>query len=136
MIKVENLCKSFGSLDVLKGINQTIKKGEVVSIIGSSGSGKSTFLRCLNLLEMPTSGNIFLDGKNILGKEFSKPEIRERVGMVFQQFNLFKNMTALKNIMFAPMKVRKISKQEAEKVHQEGRTQVLPSFFYFVQHCR
>lgn len=115
LIRVENLSKSYGEKEILKGISLDIYKGDVIAIIGPSGCGKSTFLRQLNLLEMPTSGNIFLDGKNILGKEFSKPEIRERVGMVFQQFNLFKNMTALKNIMFAPMKVRKISKQEAEK---------------------
>ena len=102
LIQVKNLCKSYGDKLILKGISLDIHRGDVIAIIGPSGCGKSTFLRQLNLLELPTSGDILLDGKSILAKDVSKPSIRERVGMVFQQFNLFKNMTALKNIMFAP----------------------------------
>ena len=114
LIQVKNLCKSYGDKQILKGISLEIHRGDVIAIIGPSGCGKSTFLRQLNLLEHPTSGDILLDGKSILAKGVSKPEIRERVGMVFQQFNLFKNMTALKNIMFAPMKLGLLSKADAE----------------------
>ena len=114
LIQVKNLCKSYGDKQILKGISLDIHRGDVIAIIGPSGCGKSTFLRQLNLLELPTSGDILLDGKSILAKDVSKPSIRERVGMVFQQFNLFKNMTALKNIMFAPVKLGRLSKAEAE----------------------
>ncbi len=115
MIEVKDLCKSYGDKQILKNINVKFHKGDVVAIIGPSGCGKSTFLRMLNMLEFPTSGDILLDGKSILAKDISKPTIRARVGMVFQQFNLFKNMTALKNIMFAPVKLGRMNKVEAEK---------------------
>lgn len=115
MIQVKDLCKSYGDKQILKNINIEFCKGDVVAIIGPSGCGKSTFLRLLNLLEKPTSGDILLDGKSILAKDVSKPTVRARVGMVFQQFNLFKNMTALKNIMFAPVKLGRMNKAEAEK---------------------
>lgn len=115
MIKIEHLSKSFGKLEVLKDINMEIKKGEVVAIIGPSGSGKSTLLRCINLLETPSSGAIYINDKDILGKNANVGEIRKNVGMVFQHFNLFKNMTVLKNMMYAPMTVNGLSKEDAEK---------------------
>ncbi|SHG49621.1 polar amino acid transport system ATP-binding protein [Fibrobacter sp. UWH9] len=119
MIEVKDLCKSYGEKQILKNINVEFHKGDVVAIIGPSGCGKSTFLRQLNLLEKPTSGDILLDGKSILDKKISKPTIRARVGMVFQQFNLFKNMTALENIMFAPVKLGRVTKAEGEKLANE-----------------
>ena len=115
MIHVNNLHKSIGKNDVLKGINEHIKKGEVVVVIGPSGSGKSTFLRCLNLLEEPTSGEIVFEGNSITDKKVDINKIREKMGMVFQQFNLFPHKTVLENLTIAPIKVKGISKAEAEK---------------------
>ena len=115
MIHVNNLHKSFGKNDVLKVINEHIKKGEVVVVIGPSGSGKSTFLRCLNLLEEPTSGEIVFEGNSITDKKVDINKIREKMGMVFQQFNLFPHKTVLENLTIAPIKVKGISKAEAEK---------------------
>ncbi|MBS4882569.1 MAG: amino acid ABC transporter ATP-binding protein [Peptoniphilus harei] len=115
MIKVENLTKSFGELEVLKGINQEIKDGEVVVVIGPSGSGKSTFLRCLNLLEEPTSGKIFVDDEEITTKDIDINKVREEMGMVFQSFNLFNNLNIIDNITLAPTLVKKMGKEEAEK---------------------
>lgn len=114
MIEVRNLEKSFGSLQVLRGISEIIKEQEVVCVIGPSGSGKSTFLRCLNLLEEPTGGEVFLDGEKINTPDADIDKIRERLGMVFQNFNLFPHMTVLDNITLAPVKVRKTPKAEAE----------------------
>lgn len=116
MIKVNNLNKSFGKLHVLKGIDIEISKGEVVVVIGPSGSGKSTFLRCLNLLEEPTGGEIIFEGISITDKATDINKLREKMGMVFQQFNLFPNMTVLGNITLSPLKVKKQSKEEAEKI--------------------
>ena len=113
MIDIENLRKSFGDVEVLKGINLTIKEKEVVVIIGPSGSGKSTLLRCMNYLEEPTSGEVSVDGI-VLDGEANINKVREEVGMVFQRFNLFPHMTVLDNIMLAPIKVRHITKAEAE----------------------
>ena len=115
IIKVTGLKKSFGELDVLKGIDTEIKKGEVVVVIGPSGSGKSTFLRCLNRLEEPTGGIIEFDGVNITDKKVNINKHREKMGMVFQQFNLFNNHTILKNITLAPVKLGKMKKDEANK---------------------
>jgi len=116
VIKVHELEKNFGKLNVLKNISTEIKKGEVVVVIGPSGSGKSTFLRCLNLLEAPTSGDIWIDGKKITDKSANIDEIRQNIGMVFQQFNLFSHMTVLDNIILAPMKLKNSSKEEATKM--------------------
>ena len=113
MIEIKNLKKSFGALKVLKGIDQTINDKEVLCVIGPSGGGKSTFLRCLNRLETPDSGDILLDGEKITDNNII--EIREKMGMVFQNFNLFKNMTVLGNITAAPIHVKKMSKEDAEK---------------------
>lgn len=115
MINVENLSKNFGDLKVLKNISTTINKGEIISIIGPSGSGKSTFLRCINKLEEPTEGHIYIDGMDLMDKNTDINKIRERVGMVFQHFNLFPNMTVLENITLSPIMVKKESKEEAEK---------------------
>ena len=115
MINVENLSKNFGDLKVLKNISTTINKGEVISIIGPSGSGKSTFLRCINKLEEPTEGHIYIDGMDLMDKNTDINKIRERVGMVFQHFNLFPNMTVLENLTLSPTIVKKESKEEAEK---------------------
>ena len=115
MINVENLSKNFGNLKVLKNISTTINKGEIISIIGPSGSGKSTFLRCINKLEEPTEGHIYIDGMDLMDKKTDINKIRERVGMVFQHFNLFPNMTVLENLTLSPTMVKKESKDEAEK---------------------
>jgi polar amino acid transport system ATP-binding protein len=114
MISVRNLKKSFGSVEVLKGVNLDIEEKEVVVIIGPSGSGKSTLLRCLNYLEKPTSGEITVDGMT-LGGGTDINKVRAEVGMVFQRFNLFPHMTAMENITLAPMKVRGVSRAEAEE---------------------
>ena len=115
MIEVKDLKKSFGKLDVLRGISEKIEEQEVVCVIGPSGSGKSTFLRCLNLLEEPTGGEVYLDGEriNALGVDIDK--IRERLGMVFQNFNLFPHMTVLDNVTLAPIKVKGKNRAEAEE---------------------
>ena len=115
MIDVIDLKKTFGDLEVLKGIDVTINKGDIVVVIGPSGSGKSTFLRCLNLLEEPTSGEIVFEGNSITDKKVDINKIREKMGMVFQQFNLFPHKTVLENLTIAPIKVKGISKAEAEK---------------------
>ena len=115
LIKVEDLKKSFGKIDVLKGISTEITKGEVVCIIGPSGSGKSTFLRCLNLLEETTGGHIYFDNTDITDPNVNINLHRQKMGMVFQQFNLFPHMTVLKNMTVSPIKVLGISKEDAEK---------------------
>ncbi|WP_022818827.1 amino acid ABC transporter ATP-binding protein [Fusobacterium russii] len=115
MINIKNLYKNFGNLEVLKNISTTIDKGEVVSIIGPSGSGKSTFLRCINKLEEPTSGHIFIDSMDLMDKNTDINKIRERVGMVFQHFNLFPHKTVLENLILSPIKVKQESEREARK---------------------
>ena len=119
MIHVKDLHKYFGENEVLKGVNDHIKKGEVVVVIGPSGSGKSTFLRCLNLLEEPTKGEIIFEEQNITAKNIDINKIREKMGMVFQQFNLFPHKTVLENITIAPINVKNKSKAEAEKKAKE-----------------
>lgn len=113
IIEVKNLHKRFGANEVLRGINTTVSRGEVIAIIGPSGCGKSTFLRSLNLLEQPTDGQVLLDGIDITSKEVNINEMRQRVGMVFQQFNLFPNMTIKRNIMLAPVELGKMTNAEA-----------------------
>lgn len=115
MIKVENLHKSFNDLQVLKGINEHISKGEVVVVIGPSGSGKSTFLRCLNLLEDVTQGKIYVDGEEITSPKVDVNQIRQRMGMVFQHFNLFPHLTILGNITLAPVLLKKMTKEQAHE---------------------
>ena len=115
MINIENLSKNFGNLKVLKNISTTINKGEIISIIGPSGSGKSTFLRCINKLEEATEGHIYIDDMDLMDKNTDINKIRERVGMVFQHFNLFPHMTVLENLILSPTIVKKESKEEAEK---------------------
>ena len=115
MVHVKNLKKSFGSLEVLKSINADVKEGEVVVLIGPSGSGKSTFLRCLNRLEDITGGEVVVDGINIADKKTDMNKVRENIGMVFQHFNLFANMTVLENMTYAPRVVNGLSKQEAKE---------------------
>jgi polar amino acid transport system ATP-binding protein len=115
LIRVENLCKSFGKLNILKNISESIYEGEVVTIIGPSGSGKSTFLRCLNLLERPTSGKVIFEGIDLSGKRINVDKHRQKMGMVFQQFNVFPHMTVLDNITLAPILEKKVPKADAEK---------------------
>ncbi|MBQ3889798.1 MAG: amino acid ABC transporter ATP-binding protein, partial [Lachnospiraceae bacterium] len=119
MFEITNLSKSFEGTDVLKGISTTVKKGEVLAIIGPSGSGKSTFLRCLNLLEEPTGGEILFEGSKLNDPKSDINALRERIGMVFQQFNLFPHMNVKENIELAPMKVLGKSKEEASKKADE-----------------
>lgn len=119
MIRVEQLHKQYGALKVLSGLDATIEKGEVISIIGPSGVGKSTFLRCLNLLDYPTSGKIFIDGENILDKNVNIPRLRQKMGMVFQSFNLFEHLTVMGNLCIGQVKLLGKTKTEAENRGQE-----------------
>ncbi len=114
MIRLENVHKQFGALEVLKGVSATVNQGEMVCLIGSSGSGKTTLLRCLNLLEVPTSGSIWIGGLEITAPGVSMTDVRRETGMVFQHFNLFPHMTVLRNLMLAPIKVRGLGSEEAE----------------------
>ena len=115
LIQVKNLCKTFGDHQVLKNITTDIHKGDVLCLVGPSGGGKSTFLRSLNLLEIPTSGEIILDGVDITKKGVNVDDVRKRVGMVFQHFNLFPNMSTIENIMLAPVQLKKMTKEEARE---------------------
>ncbi|MCZ0899995.1 ATP-binding cassette domain-containing protein, partial [Microcoleus sp. HI-ES] len=134
-VKVDRLYKSFGNLKVLREITTEIHQGEVIAIIGPSGCGKSTFLRCLNLLEIPTSGHIYIDGVDITLPKADIMKIRQKVGMVFQHFHLFPHMTVLQNVIYAPVKVKQIAKDEArlkglellEKVGLSDKAEVYPS---------
>lgn len=115
MIRVEHLKKNYGALEVLRDVNADIAKGEVISIIGPSGTGKSTFLRCLNLLDQPSGGSIYIDDENILAKKVDVPKIRQKMGMVFQHFYLFEHLTVLQNVSIGPIKLLGKSRQEAEE---------------------
>ena len=115
MITIKNLKKTFGELEVLSGIDEHIEKGEVVVVIGPSGSGKSTFLRCLNLLETPTDGEIFIDGEKINDPKVDVNKIRQKMGMVFQHFNLFPHLTILNNVTLAPVLLKKMTKEKAKE---------------------
>lgn len=119
IIRVKGLKKSFGDLEVIKGIDVAVKKGEVVVVIGPSGSGKSTFIRCLNMLENPNEGEIFFHGENICDPKVKITEVRAKIGMVFQSFNLLQNLTIMENITLAPMKVRGMSREKAEEKAME-----------------
>jgi len=135
VIKVDQLTKTFGKLEVLKGISTTVERGEVVAVIGPSGSGKSTFLRCLNLLEVPTGGQIVIEDTTITDPKTDITRVRQRIGMVFQHFHLFPHMTVIDNIIFAPMKVKGMSREEArakglallERVGLKDKAEVFPS---------
>ncbi len=135
MIEIKHLSKKFGELEVLKDVSLTIKKGEVVTIIGSSGSGKSTLLRCINLLEQPTGGSIYFAGTDIVNEKVKLEDIRKNACMVFQHFNLFANMTVLENMIYAPRVVNKLSKAEAtekalrllEKINLRDKADEYPS---------
>lgn len=124
IIKIEGLRKRFGDNEVLKGITTSVRKGEVVAIIGPSGCGKSTFLRSINLLEEPTEGKIFIDDMDITSSDVDINRMRQRVGMVFQQFNLFPNMTIRRNIMLAPVELGKMTKEEADEKATELLTRI------------
>ncbi|KYG90055.1 amino acid ABC transporter ATP-binding protein [Metasolibacillus sp. FSL H7-0170] len=119
MIKIENLHKSFGELEVLKGIDYEVQEKQVVCVIGPSGSGKSTFLRCINLLEEITDGAVYIEGVKVNDPKTNINEIRAEVGMVFQQFNLFPHMNILENVIMAPMQIRNLSRADAEKLAHE-----------------
>lgn len=119
LLEIKDLHKSFGNLDVIKGVDLEIDKGDILVIVGPSGSGKSTVLRCMNLLETPTSGDIIFEGKSILDNKKEIDKIREKIGMVFQNFNLFPNKTIIDNIILAPMKVKGKSKEDAMKKAEE-----------------
>lgn len=119
ILEIQDLCKSFGDHEVLKGISTTIRKGDVLALIGPSGCGKSTFLRSLNLLEIPTSGHVLFEGTDMTDKSVDINHVREKIGMVFQQFNLFPNMTIKENIMLASVKLNKMTREEAEKKAME-----------------
>jgi polar amino acid transport system ATP-binding protein len=116
MIEIKDLNKHFGELHVLKGIDTTVQKGEVIAIIGPSGSGKSTYLRCINRMEEPTGGHIFIDGKDMMDPSVDINKVREKVGMVFQHFNLFPHYTVLENITLAPMKVKGMTEEKAKEI--------------------
>lgn len=126
IIKIEGLHKRFGDNEVLKGITTSVSKGEVVAIIGPSGCGKSTFLRSINLLEEPTEGKVFIDDMDITSSDVDINRMRQRVGMVFQQFNLFPNMTIRRNIMLAPVELGKMTREEAD----EKATELLLSLIH------
>lgn len=124
MIKIEGLSKRFGQLEVLRDISLEIGKGDVVAIIGPSGSGKSTLLRCMNLLETPTSGSVMIKGQDITSPKTNLMAVRQNIGMVFQHFNLFPHMTVMQNMTYAPMKVKGMSKEQAEQKGIELLTRV------------
>ena len=124
ILEIKNLKKSYGENEVLKDISLTVHKGEVISIIGSSGSGKSTFLRSINLLEIPTGGQIFYRGKNVLAENYDLTHYREKLGMVFQSFNLFENLNVLENTIVAQTTVLKKERSEAEKIAKENLNKV------------
>lgn len=124
IIEIKHLKKSYGQNEVLKDISLSVNKGEVISIIGSSGSGKSTFLRSINLLEEPTAGEILFHGQDVLAKDYKLTEYREKLGMVFQSFNLFENLNVLENAVVAQTTVLKRSREEAEKIAKENLTKV------------
>ena len=135
LFEIKNLQKRFGELTVFDGLNETICKGDVVVIIGPSGGGKSTFIRCLNLLEQPTGGKIFFEGEDITAKNFDVNRHRQKVGMVFQQFNLFNNLTVLESITISLVKVKKLSPEESKekalallkRVGLESKAEAYPS---------
>ncbi len=131
MIRIENLEKSFGNLRVLKGINLSVHQGEVVTVIGASGSGKSTMLRCINLLEEPDSGHIYFEGQDLTSLDTNINKLREDIGMVFQNFNLFNNKNVIDNCTLAPITIKKMKKSDAEKIAIEHLKNVgLQDFIY------